>query len=173
MKRKMNTKTKALTIVLASIVVAMMVYAPLTQATQTTISLGDELTEIEVEEYNSNGARVRPKVRFVVWFLKNSKPVQVDGTIVALTDHKLILDTAEDQNRVHLPAEWTVNNEILSREELFTNGYMSEGETVTIKALEAEVTNKEGLRIYITAGYEIINKSGVHAIANIGVNIED
>ena len=72
-----------------------------------------------------------------------------------------------------LPAQWTVNGEVLTREELFTSGFMGEDEAVTIKALQADVDNQEGATIYITAGYEIINQSGVHAIANLGVNIED
>lgn len=169
----MNKKTKTLTVLVLSLVAVMVLYAPLTQATQTTISLGDELAEIEVEEAGSKWGCVRPKVRFVVWFLRNSEPVQVEGTIVALSDHKLILDTVDDQIRVHLPAEWTVKGNILTREELFTSGYMSEGEAVTIKALQADVDNQKGATIYITVGYEIINQSGVHAIANIGVNIED
>lgn len=172
-KEKMNTKTKVLTGLVLALVAVMVVYAPLTQATQTTISLGDELAEIEVEEADSKWGYIRPKVRFVVWFLRNSEPVQADGTIVALSDHKLILDTVASQIRVHLPGEWTVNSNLLTREELFTSGYISEGEAVTIKALQADVDNKEGTIIYITVGYEIINQSGVHAIANLGMNVED
>jgi hypothetical protein len=35
------------------------------------------------------------------------------------------------------------------------------------------VIDKEGLRIYLLIGYEIINESGAHAYANLHVNIED
>jgi hypothetical protein len=168
----MNTKTKVFTVLVLSLVGVMVVYAPLTQATQTTISLGDELTEIETE-VGSKWACARPKAMFVVWFLRNSEPVQVDGTIVALTDHKLILDTVDDQIRVNLPAQWTVNDQVLSREELFTSGFMGEGQAVTIKALQADVDNQQGATIYITAGYKIINQSGAQATANLGINIED
>ena len=169
----MNTKTKALVILTASLVAVMVFYAPLTQATQTTISLGDEIEEIEVGEAGSRCAGVRPKVSFVLWFLINSEPVQVEGTIVAWSDTKLILDTVDDQIRIHLPAEWTINGNILTREELFTSGYINDGEAVKIKALQADVENQEGAVIYISVGYEIINQSGVQAIANLGVNIED
>lgn len=169
----MNTKTKAFTIIVASVVACMLIYAPLTQATQSSISLGDELTVAEMEECNANCFRFGAKARFVWWFLKNSEPVQVDGTVVALTEKKLILNTAEDQIRVNLPAEWAIENEVLTREELFTSGYVSEGESLTVKALGADVTNKEGLLIYVLAGYELINESGIHAIANIAINIED
>ncbi|MDG6222867.1 MAG: hypothetical protein QCH99_06360 [Candidatus Bathyarchaeota archaeon] len=53
------------------------------------------------------------------------------------------------------------------------SGYMCAGETINIKTLQAEVTNKEGLRIYITAAYELTNQAGQTAIANIIINIED
>jgi len=50
---------------------------------------------------------------------------------------------------------------------------LSEGENITVKALGADLIDKEGLRIYLLVGYEIINESGVHAYANLRVNIED
>lgn len=169
----MNTKTKALTVMVASVVVCMLIYSPLTHAAQPSVSLGDELTVAEIEEHKLAGFRVGARVRFAVWFLKHAEPTEVDGTIVALAEKKLILDTSEDQIRVNLPAEWTVDNEVLTREELFASGYLSEGESVTVKALGADLIDKEGLRIYLLVGYEIINESGVHATANLRVNIED
>ena len=45
--------------------------------------------------------------------------------------------------------------------------YLSENENVTVKALGANLIYKEGLRIYLLVFYEIINESGVHAIANL------
>ncbi|WNZ30094.1 MAG: hypothetical protein IAX21_04375 [Candidatus Bathyarchaeota archaeon] len=170
----MKTKTNALMLVVASIIACLVLVAPFAQANQSsTISLGDDLTEMEIEETNTNRWWIRPKARFAAWFLQNSEPVQVQGTIVALSDNKLVSNTATDQIRVHLPAEWTVNNEVLTREELMASGYMCAGETITIKTLQAEVTNKEGLRIYITAAYELTNQAGQTAIANIIINIED
>ena len=169
----MNTKTKAFTIILASVVVCMLIYSPLTQATQPTVSLGDELTVAEIEECKPAGFLIGARVRFAWWFLKHSEPTEVDGPVVTLSEKKLILSTDEDQIRVHLPAEWTVDNAVLTREELFACGYLSEGESVTVKALGADLIDKEGLRIYLLVGYEIINESGVHATANLRVNIED
>jgi hypothetical protein len=168
----MNTKTKALTIIVASVVACLLIYAPLTQATQPSLSLGDELTTAEIEELKPEGFCAGPRVRFAVWFLRHAEPTEVGGIVVALAEKKLILDTAEDQIRVNLPAEWAVNDEVLTREELFAGGYLSEGETVTVKALGADLIDKEGLRIYLLVGYELVNESGVHAIANLRVNIE-
>jgi len=168
----MNSKTKALTIMLASVVVCMLIVLPLTNAVQPSVGLGDELATAEMEELKPAGFRVGLKVRFVWWFLNHSEPTEVDGTVVALTEKMLILNTDEDQIRVHLPAEWTVDNEVLTREELFASGYLREGESITVKALGADLINKEGLRIYLLVGYEIIDDAGVHAYANLHVNIE-
>lgn len=168
----MNSKTKILTVMLASIAASILIALPLTNAIQPSASLGDELTAAEIEEIKFPRLRAALKVRFALWFLNHSEPVEVDGTVVALTEKKLILNTDEDQVRVNLPAEWTVDGEALTLDELFTSGYLSEGESITVKALGADVIDKEGLRIYLLVGYEIIDDAGVHAIANLPVNIE-
>jgi hypothetical protein len=169
----MNTKTKALTVIVASVVVCMLIYSPLTQAAQPTVRLGDELMGQEIEELKPAGVIIGARARFAVWFLNHAEPTEVKGTVVALSEKKLILDTVEDQIRVNLPAEWTVNGEVLTREELFSSGYLSEGETVSVKALEADIIDKEGLHIYLLIGYELVNQSGFQATANLRVNIED
>jgi hypothetical protein len=168
----MNTKTKALTVMLASIAACMLVVLPLTNAAQPSASLGDELAVAETEEPKFPRLRAALEVRFALWFLNHSEPTEVDGTVVALTEKKLILNTDENQIRVNLPADWTVDGEVLTLEELFAGGYLSEGESITVKALGADVIDKEGLRIYLLVGYEIIDDAGVHAIANLPVNIE-
>ena len=169
----MNPKTKALIVIVTSVVVCMLVYSSLTQAAQPSMSLGDDLTVTEIEELKPADFYVGPRVRFAVWFLRNAEPRVVDGTVVALSEHKLILDTTEDQIRVNLPDEWTVNGEVLTREGLFTSGYLNEGETVSLKALGADIIDKEGLRIYLIVGYETVNESGITATANLRINIED
>ncbi len=170
----MKTKTKVLMLVVASVIACLVVVAPFAQASQSSsISLGDDLTQMEIEEISSNCWWIRPKARFVAWFLNNADVVQVEGTVVAVSDNKLILNTASDQIRVHLPAEWTVNNEVLTREELLTSGYMSAGETINIQTLQAQATNKQGVTVYMTAAYELTNQAGQPAIANIIINIED
>ncbi|MFZ7137451.1 MAG: hypothetical protein ACOWW1_03400 [archaeon] len=128
---------------------------------------------MEIEETSSNRWWIRPKARFSTWFLQNAEAVQVQGTVVTVSNNKLILNTANDQIRAHLPAEWTVNNEVRTREELLTSDYMSTGETITIQALQAQATNKQGVTIYITAAYKLTNQAGQTAIVNIIINIED
>jgi hypothetical protein len=170
----MKTKTKALIFVVASVIACLVIVAPFAQASQSdSISLGDDFTEMEIEESTSSRWWIRPKARFAAWFLNNADAVQVQGAVVAVSDNKLILNTATDQIRIHLPAEWTVNNEALTREELLTSGHMSAGESITIQTLQAQATNKQGVTIYITAAYELTNQVGQTAIANIIINIED
>ena len=167
----MNRKTKALTLVIVSVVAALMVCLPLTQA-ESGISLGDELTVAEIETFKPENVRFGARVRFAVWFLRNAEATEVTGTVVALSDKKLILITQTDQIRVNLPAEWTVEGSIVSREELLTSGYLAEGAAVTVKALGADVDNDQ-VRIYVLVGYELVNEQGIKATANLRVNIED
>ena len=132
-----------------------------------------EITIAEIQQGKPWRSRAAIKIKLAYWFLNHSEPVEIEGTAVNLTKNMLIVSTTEDQIRVHLPPEWTVGNELIQREELFASGYLSEGENITVKALEANLIDKEGLRIYLLVGYEIINESGVHAYANLPINIED
>ena len=167
----MNGKIKAFTVILAAVAICMLVYSPLTQATQTQASLGDDLTITEFEQYKPKNLPIRLRTQFAVWFLKNAEPTEVVGKVVALSERKLVLKSDEEQIRVNMPIRWTVNEQILTLEELFENHFKGQG--ITIKALEADMINKEGLRIYILIGYEIITDSGVQATACLNVNIED
>jgi len=98
--------------------------------------------------------------------------VEVEGAIVTLLRGMLVVNTVEGQIRIHLPQEWIVDEELMMREELFENGYLSVDETITVKALRGNMIDKEGLRIYLLLGYEIIDETGAHAYAALPFNIE-
>ncbi|PVX27455.1 MAG: hypothetical protein CW716_02205 [Candidatus Bathyarchaeum sp.] len=164
----MNSKTKTLTIILASIVACMVIVFPLTHAVKPSAKLGEELALSELEECSPEAF----KFALGLWFMNHSEPVEIEGTVVNHKEGMLILDTGTEQTRIHLPEEWTVDDEIQSREELYSSGYLTEGETVTVKALGADLIDKPILRIYLLVGYEIIDNAGVHAYANLPVNIE-
>jgi hypothetical protein len=168
----MNSKTKIFTVMLVSIAAAILIIFPLTNAAQSNASLGYGLTAEDLEELKSTDCCAALELKVVCWFLNHSEPVEVDGTVVALTEKMLTLGTGEDQIRVHLPDEWTVDGEVLTLQELFAGGYLSEGESITVKALGADLIDREVLRIYLLVGYEIIDDAGVHAIANMPINIE-
>jgi len=170
----MKSKAKILAITIVIVAVAsVFLYAPLTNALQ---SNGDPESDVEIlNDMNFEArCRCRPRVkaRLGWWFLNHSEPTEVNGAAVALFKNMLIVDTGEGQIRIHLPQAWTVDGQIMMREELFESGYLSEGETITVKALRADVIDKEGLCVYLLLGYEIINESTVHAHAILSFNIE-
>ena len=170
----MKSKPKILAITLVIVAVAsVFLYAPLTNAFQ---SNGNQESEVETHDSMNFDAscrrRPRPRIRRLWWFLNHSEPVELDGTAVALFKDVLLVDTAEGQIRVHFPPEWTANGELMTREELFESDYLSEGENIAVKALRADVIDKEGLCIYLLLGYEIIDESGVHAYAVLPFSIE-
>ncbi len=164
----MNSKTKTLTIMLASIVACMVIVFPLTHAIKPSAKLGEELALTELEDCNPEALQIG----LALWFMNNSEPVEIEGTVVTHKESMLILATGTEQTRIHLPEEWTVDGEILTREELYSSGYLTEDKTITMKALGADLIDKPILRIYLLVGYEIIDDAGVHAYANLPVNIE-
>jgi hypothetical protein len=157
-----------LTIMLASIAACMVIVFPLTHAVTSSAKLGEEVALTELDDSSPEALQLG----IALWFLNHSEPVEVEGTVVTHKEDMLILATGTEQTRVYLPEEWTVDGEIVTREELYSSGYLTEGETVTVKALGADLIDKPILRIYLLVGYEIIDNAGVHAYANLPVNIE-
>jgi len=72
-----------------------------------------------------------------------------------------------------MPPAWIVGEEEMMREELFESGYLSVDESITVKALRADMIYKEELCIYLLLGYEIIDEDVVHAYAVLPFNIQD
>jgi len=170
----MKSKIKILAITLVIVAVAsVFLYAPLTNALQPN---GDQESDVEIlNDMNFEvHCRCKPPLKAwrVWWFLNHSEPTEVNGTAVALFKNMLIIDTGEGQIRIHLPRAWTVDGEVMMREELFESSYLSEGENITAKALRADVIDKQGLCVYLLLGYEIINQSTLHAYAILPFNIE-
>jgi hypothetical protein len=163
-----KSKVKVLAVTLATIAVAsVLLYAPLTNAHQ----FGEEQSP-ETRFVKCYKCKPRLRAHLIRWFLRRSEPVEVEGTVVALFKRLLIVNTDEGQIRIHLSQAWIIDEELTMREELFESGYLSKGENIVVKALRADVIAKEGLRIYLLLGYEIIDESGVHAYAVLPFNIE-
>jgi hypothetical protein len=158
------SKLKVAAVALVTIAVASaLLYTPLTIALQS----GEE----ELPEDIPCRRRPRPKARLAWRFLNHSEPVEVEGTVVTLFKNMLIVDTAEERIRIHLPPQWNVDEEVMPREE-FYESYLSVGEEITVEALRADVIDKERLCIYLLLAYEIIDEGGTHAYAVLPFNIE-
>jgi hypothetical protein len=167
----MNGKTKAITVIITAVAICMLVYSPLTQANQNQINLEEDATIKEIEQYKPENFPIRSRARFAIWFLKNAETSTVEGKVVALAQRKIVINTDEDQIRVMMPLQWTVDEQLLSIKELFENHL--EGQNVIVKVLQAKIIDKEGLRIYIQVGYELTTESGIEANACTRINIED
>ncbi|MEJ2240946.1 MAG: hypothetical protein P8Y18_02220 [Candidatus Bathyarchaeota archaeon] len=167
----MNGKTKAITVIVVAVAICMLVYSPLTQANKTQINLGDDTAIAEFEQYKPENFPILSRERFAIWFLKNTKPTTVEGQVATLAQRKLVINTDDDQLRVLMPIQWTVNEQVITIKELFENHL--EGQNIVIKVLEADMINKEGLQIYILIGYELAIETGIQANACTRINIED
>lgn len=160
-------KSKAKVVGVALVVVAitsLLLYAPLTRALQSV-----DGQEPDIENFETGCSRRRwLKVQYGLWFLNHSEPVTVDGTVVALFKGMLVVETAEDQIRIHLPPIWTVKDELINRTELFES-YLG-SDDITIEALRADVIDRAGLNVYVLLGYEIIHPVVANAVLpfNIG-----
>lgn len=168
----MNSKTKIFTVVLLSVAACMVVYLPTAMATQSTYELGDDAMLMEMEQNGNSCEHPLAKAGIIWWILNHSEPVEVEGTVVMLSDTKLVLSSGNDQIRVQLPEEWIVDGEEVTHEELFTSGYLTEGEDITVKTLRVNLIEKGWLNIYVSIGYEIVDDAGAYAYANLDVNIE-
>lgn len=104
-------------------------------------------------------------------FLENATISTVQGTVVSEYKDMLILNTDAGQVRVLLPKEWSVNNDIISRGELFNGTFASSGQNVTIKVLESDVFSNASFSINVMIGYEAINATSTHAYAVLPFNI--
>jgi hypothetical protein len=104
-------------------------------------------------------------------FLENATISTVQGTVVSEYKDMLILNTDAGQVRVLLPKEWSVNNDTISRGELFNGTFASSGQNVTIKVLESDVFSNASFSINVMIGYEAINATSTHAYAVLPFNI--
>jgi nitrate reductase NapAB chaperone NapD len=106
-------------------------------------------------------------------FLKNAKNVTIEGTVVTHAGKILVVQTTSSRLNILLPPIWSVNTEdkVLNLTEVFNN-YVKSGDTVTIKALERDFKNNNGVTISIIVAYEIMDTtSNNHLYAILPFNI--
>lgn len=123
--------------------------------------------------------RVRPVVccrpcwrHYWWWFIHHSEPVEIEGTSVTIVRGMLVLNAEHGQIRILLPRLWIIGEEVIQRSELFNVGFLEAGETVTVKALRANLTSTETHGVYLLLGYEITSVTSTYAFAVLPFNIE-
>ena len=159
----MNSKIRVFIVIMAVIVFSgILVYVPMTRAMQS----------VEVYQETNTNCEEPEDWQFIWWLLNNSEPVKVEGKALTFYNDMLVVDTGDDQVRVALPEEWTVEKDVLMREELFDAGFLTSGENITIEALRTNLIEKEGMSIYFLIGYKIVNSTDIPAYAALPLNIE-
>ncbi|RJS85016.1 hypothetical protein CW702_01625, partial [Candidatus Bathyarchaeota archaeon] len=69
-----------------------------------------------------------------------------------------------------LPPIWRDGNKVMNLSEVFNGGYLGVGESVTIKALQRTIINKNGTGISVLVAYEIEGSSYLlHAVLPFNV----
>ena len=173
-----SKKQVAIAGTLVAIAVGLIFYVPTIMATHADISP----EECKILDVTSEHPWIRQRCywrnefrhkKHWYWIIENSEPVTVDGTVVGLTRHMLILDVGDGQVRVLLSPVWSVGMEIVRAKDLFDNGFLVQGENVTVKALKTPLVAEENYGAYLLFGYEIANATDTHAFAALPFNIED
>ena len=103
---------------------------------------------------------------------ENATLSTVEGSVVSVTRGMLILNTASGQVRVMVPQEWTLDNAVVSRSELFNGTFVSAGQTLTAKVLKADIFSNASFSANVMLAYEAVNGTGTHAYAVLPFNIE-
>jgi len=148
---KITSKTLLITFVIAAIAVPLMLYQPM---------LANGAEEVKVDDVSivKPGCRLgwRKKVGLVWRFLKNAEATEVKGEVVALERNILVLDV-EGGSAVNIlvAPKWTDMEDVLESEELFDD---LDGETITLKALEAGYINPNEVTVSFIFGYEIVHE---------------
>ena len=176
----METKSKQkimMTGILVAIAATLIFYVPTIVATQTDTSpepygianMMSEHSWIKQECSWRNDFHCKKRWN---WISSNSETVTIDGTVVGLVRNRLALDVEDGQIRVLLPPVWSVDMGIIRVKALLDNGFLVQGENVTVKALKTSLIAEEDYSVYILFGYELINSTDSHAFAVLPFNIE-
>jgi hypothetical protein len=172
----MTSKTKIFGIAfVVAVATSLLIYVPLTLAVSRNNNsnevLNPSMSTMMNEEMllSQSNSEIGPQL--LRRFIANSTLVEIHGTVVALVKRMLVLNTADGQVRILLPATWIVGEKVLEREDLFKTDYLTVGQDISVKTLKGTIVTRESYNIYVLFGYEIINTSAVHAYAVLPFNI--
>ncbi|RLI10645.1 hypothetical protein DRO42_00635 [Candidatus Bathyarchaeota archaeon] len=83
-----------------------------------------------------------PRLRLWIYVLKHGVPTDVEGEVVVLEGHILVVEMDGGPVNVNVPGRWLVDGEVLTAQELFDQGPFSLGDTLTISTLKLEMTRE-------------------------------
>jgi len=171
----METKTKILIgtlLVLLVIATSVAVFAAPMYNAMAIAQKPTSMSNGQNENENLNLKLLNGELSFK-WLFKDAKNVTIEGKIVTYLGRILVVDSEGKKLNIILPKHWSANdeNKIYNVTELFDASLIKAGDAVTIKALERDVTNKNGLTISIIAAYEIIGvDNSLHTILPFNVS---
>ena len=160
--------------ILIGVLAALLVVIPLMSLVMAVDVNGQEPDEsdnllrarIRLEEYNLQ------RQRCVIWFFKDAEKDTITGTITAHDRSILIVtDAAGNRFNIILPRRWNIGSDVVSLDQLFDEGYISIGETVTLDALKRTDTNENGVTVTTIFCYEITtNSHNLYAVLPVNID---
>jgi hypothetical protein len=161
--KKVEKKVK-MTVALAFVIVAIGAF----------LALPPALAEDDVVEQETlNGARFRRrpvKFRLLRYILKNGVPTELEGDIVALEGHVLVVSIDGSLTNVNIPGKWILDRETFTAQDIFDRDPYGQGDSVTIYTLKVEMTT-ETHTVTLYFAYKI-EFDGATASAILPFNIE-
>lgn len=126
------------------------------------------------ETYNLLGERVELKGRNqrIVWFFKDAEKDIIAGTITA-RDRNILIVTDGDGERLNIvmSRRWNMGQDVVSLNQMFEDGYVSIGETVSLDVLKRTFKNGNDVTATIIFCYEISTGSNnLYAVLPFNIN---
>lgn len=126
-----------------------------------------------IEQDTVEGARLRRrlvKFRLLRYILKNGVPTDLEGDVVALEGHILVVSIDDGLMNVNIPGKWVLNGKTFTSQDLFDGDPYGPGDSVTIFTLMVEMTTEtHRVTFYFAYKMEI---EGATASAILPFNIE-
>ena len=106
-------------------------------------------------------------------FFGKAEPTTVEGTVVAYHGNILIVNTENGRLNVQLPQVWNLDTEIVNVQQLCEE-YLTSGTQVSIKALQTQVTNDNGVTVTIIQAYVVTaGENTFYPVLPFNISTED
>ncbi len=110
----------------------------------------------ELKQRFAQNQSIRPtQLQKALNFLKNANATTFTGSIVLISNKLLVLNVTGETVNIIMAQKWVVGSTVLTLNELFVNGTLSNGQQITVSALVAD----QG-QTYVAWGYKIMTSTG-------------